>query len=86
MVYQSIGDVYMEKRAVLMSPGYAVLKCFSDKLQFLKKLSENTRSSGNYERASLHVFTACVQSTFPGDEDLKLGANRVQWDPIFASA
>lgn len=36
MSYQNIGGVYfMQKKAEMMSAGYAILECFTDRMRFL---------------------------------------------------
>lgn len=50
---------------------------------FLKKPSKSARLSAKYKRISLHMFTAWVHSTSPGEQAPTIDSNRTHWNPIF---
>lgn len=59
MSSESNGDGYvMWNRSELMGTGYAILECFPDPMQFLKKFLEKVKLSENYERVLLIGFMA----------------------------
>lgn len=69
-----------------MSAVYNISRCSTDPMQFMKELLDKVRLLGNYYRISLHAYTAWVDSTLPGEDDLEVGARSTHCNLILSSA